>query len=530
MWKLLISDSNKVDSDALRDCIDWGEFDIRIVDMVQSSADALNYIKNNPVEILLTDVSMPHMSGIELVEEIRRLGFDTRVIFLSSSLDLEHLRRALHLDVADYIRKPVVLRELTEALQKAGVACHAEVQKKWEESKLKGELDKAKPMIRERFVMDLLSGRVNNREYISARMPLLFPEAATDDCFTVMSVSLTSPDQNFESNETFFGFLKNQLENDRPEFFYACAAGSPSLLNIIMRHTYEPDSDELIECGEKICTLASEGSRITVGIGHTEKGIYLLSKSYEDSVIALEEKAFFGEGGVIHINDIHVSAQGNFSQYLAECDKAIAFINTKGMGAASAAISELFLRMEADKKLTLAQVRQISLKIALELSNQTIKHKSGSSEQDAPDVQYIFKLNTFDEMKDWISDSLLSTAERIGEEKRLRADSTVSLIRQYVFDHYNQDLSLKAIAGNFYITPNYICLLFKREFNMTLNEYIATVRISKAKEILSDPKVKVTDVSELVGYKDPDYFTRIFRKYEGVTPSEYKSRMKRSAT
>ncbi len=113
--------------------------------------------------------------------------------------------------------------------------------------------------------------------------------------------------------------------------------------------------------------------------------------------------------------------------------------------------------------------------------------------------------------------------DRAAAAEQPKKNPLVSQILTYIDDHYAEDsLSLQQISEHMYLTPSYMCVIFKDETNITINQYIATARIEKAKEMLRDSRVKVKDVAVMVGYNDSNYFAKIFKKHTGLTPVEFR--------
>ena len=116
-------------------------------------------------------------------------------------------------------------------------------------------------------------------------------------------------------------------------------------------------------------------------------------------------------------------------------------------------------------------------------------------------------------------------ADAINKQENNETRYLIKKIKKTIREKCGGNISLKSLADEFYLTSNYICLLFKKETGETFNTYLTKVRIKKAKELLEDPVLKIYEIAEKVGYSDSDYFTRKFKKLIGMTPSEYRERL-----
>jgi two-component system response regulator YesN len=136
--------------------------------------------------------------------------------------------------------------------------------------------------------------------------------------------------------------------------------------------------------------------------------------------------------------------------------------------------------------------------------------------------QAIATTETIGELRDALLSHLRLLYGEISEKREKKTHNVVALIQLYIRQHYAEDLTNAQIAASVFLTTTYVCLLFKQETGMTLNEYVIETRITQAKRLLSDPANKLYDVCYAVGYKDPGYFGKLFKKQTGMTPGEFR--------
>ncbi len=134
------------------------------------------------------------------------------------------------------------------------------------------------------------------------------------------------------------------------------------------------------------------------------------------------------------------------------------------------------------------------------------------------------QLKSFKETEEWLIAQLVSVASEIDRLQRKKTKSIISQIMEEIRNRCCEDITIQMLADEFHYTPNYICMLFKKETGESFKEYLTKIRINNAKALITNSSLKVYEIAEKVGYKDPDYFTRIFRKYTGVTPTEFRER------
>ncbi len=138
--------------------------------------------------------------------------------------------------------------------------------------------------------------------------------------------------------------------------------------------------------------------------------------------------------------------------------------------------------------------------------------------------QAIASAETIVELREEAVRHLSLTHAEISDKREKKTHNVVEQIRRFIEEHYAEDLTNARIAASVYLTTTYVCLLFKQETGMTLNEYVIETRIAAAKALLTDPANKLYDVCYAVGYKDPGYFGKLFKKQTGYTPGEFRER------
>lgn len=530
MYKLLIVEDEKGTREGLMDCIDWEQYGIELVAGLRNGEEALAYIENNPVDIVLTDVVMPVVDGIELIQEIRDRQYDIKTIIISGHGDIPYLKSAFKLDAIDYIFKPVDLEELDKVMKKVVKICDKEMKQQEKLKNLQKKLTESIPLLQERFFRRLIEGTLIDREEIIKRIDFLNLDIKVDEHYFIINVNINTADkddtkenQQIEEREVKELLIINEVNKLYKGQYTIYNISNNQELVLIFNTKKSITYQKSFNVADNIHRVINDviGQKATIGISDQVDYLGDLYQCYQQSQLALKNKFFLGTGEVIHIEDIESREKSNFfypeRQYEEILDAARSGENEK--------IENLIENFFVNIRKQNLSIEFIKI-LAVELVILTLKELPETN-QESQDItwQEILGFNTLKKIKSWLKMKIKKIAVNINKQQSNKTRYLIKKIKKTIRENYDEDISLKTLADDFYLTSNYICLLFKKETGETFNSYLTDVRIEKAKELLKDPVLRIYQIAEKVGYSDSDYFTRLFKKNTGVTPSEYRKRL-----
>ena len=535
MLSLLIAEDDRETREGLYDCVKWSEYGIEVVKTVSNGLAASEYMQTegSNVDILLTDIKMPLMDGVELVRHMRETGCRTKTIIITAYWEKGYLKSAFEYGVSDYILKPIKLDELDKVLRKVSRECNDEKNRHERYLLLEQKLTESMPALRERMIGQLLAGKMKGEEYIRSR--LLFAEIPFfyDDWFSVLCInfSFKTRANNLSAqreDELLFLSATDKIRKVTEGHFetYLHFTGENECVYILAAHTragYKKQLDFALEI-QKVLSTTVDG-KIAIGISHEVRGIDNMHNSYLEAVRALEHKFFLGDNAVIHCEDInrHNTIQ-NFRPDILQ-EKLVQQVRLGCSIQVHEYLNQLFGILKDTSGISMEYIQNICLEIVIDLEKQLLDIIPGYElNRDEFIWKDIFSLKTLDELKEWMHFTLDGITGTIYDFRKNSIKTSVKKIMDIISERYMEELTIQSIADEMYLTPNYLSLLFKKNTGKTINEYITKVRMEKAMELLKDPLSRVFEVSQAVGYKNPDYFTRIFKRYVGVNPVEYKER------
>jgi two-component system response regulator YesN len=535
MYKLLIVDDEASVRSGLRECVDWKALGITIIGEAEDGEIALQMIQDTNVDIILMDVRMPHMDGIALAGRLKEQYSQIKIVFISGFGDVEYLKQALKLEAIDYILKPVRILELNEVLKRVVQLLDEEELQLKHLNALQIKLNQSIPLLRERYLTTLVLDGVSNSEGLAEKFHFLGIRLPVDSIrFGVFVIRV----------DDYSKGLGSLPEKERQLISFALLNISEDIVNDSLKgHVFEvkqgeyaglihihSDSEEealftvIQQCKEQINRLLK--LEITIGVGMTITEWQALPEAYRLASEAAEHKWYLGKNQIITMDSLaEITTQEYTLTGRNEGRSVSALLKGKDWDNVQAYVENLFGTRGLEASFQQARIACMQTltgcsELLLEL-NLTSESLQGSERQLWTAIPSI---ETIAELQEALLSHLKLLFNAVSEKREKKTRNVVGLIQQYINEHYAEELTNADIAASVFLTTTYVCLLFKQETGMTLNEYVIEKRLLEAKRLLADPRNKLYDVCYAVGYKDPGYFGKLFKKQTGHTPGEFREK------
>lgn len=528
MLKLIIVDDEKTTRESLQEFVRWDTFGIGIVETAKNGLAALELAEKSRPDILLTDVRMPKMDGIQLASRVRELYPDCKIIFISGYSDKDYLKSAIHLKAVSYIEKPVNLEEVEAVIAQAVAACMDDERKRRDTERLESSLTRSRPLIRQEIALGLIEEGAGRTKLLNGfDDPFLeIPEAGLFGTACIRLNWKPGADDKLKSSvrHDILDLLgDNALFDPAGVITGVTADGS---IAVILSGSSAEDCkpgglpDVILK---KLEGLSADGFTASIGIGSSVKTMSGLPGSYKEAVAASGRQFYYGAGRIYYY--------GRNGKPQFKPDKNL-FDNFKGSlkkddrESASALVRRLTesVRLSADENID--HIKNIYFNLLL-LIFETAREKGLIDPAEENEKSYIWQeideIKTLSELSDYIGSNIAAVFNRFDSADN--SNRKTYEIMKYIRENYhNRELSIQMIANNAYLSQTYLCSFFKKSTGRTLNEYITEVRIEKAKEFLRDRRIKLYEVTVRIGFTDSNYFSTLFKKYAGCTPSEYREK------
>jgi len=526
--KLLVVDDESVTRKGLMKYINWNELGVHLVEEARDGIEGIEIATIFHPDIVVSDIRMPGMNGIEFATKIRVLFPESRIIFLSGYSDKEYLKAAIHLNAVSYVEKPINLDELKEVVKRAVALCMEHEKKKLAEKNINSALSESLPFIRQNIVFKLI-GRKTIPEDLTKDLQLVGVPFKIDDPFTVLilksafRLEFTNEEKESSSNE-----ILNMLEECLCDTIHICAEKEDNYIIVISGCNTFGSRKRLSTMFETLRTWIREHSLTCINlfcaVGLPVAGMVRIRESYETAVLALQKLFFQGYNNIVFYEnrpmefisfDHDITADFLVLIQEQNKDKAIGFIE------------KLCRVIRVNEGTLVVEVKSIFFRLSFTLFKEAEKRGLQLSKTVDPEEKYLWNLisnfQTLQEIKEYLISKIILVFEGI---KDLESNSrAIFNVMNYIRKNYfTADLSVKILATHVYLTPTYLSALFKKETGKTIGEYLVEVRIEKSKELLMDPQIKLFEVARKIGYSDANYFAKVFKKQMGLTPSAFREK------
>lgn len=507
MYRVMIIDDEEIVRSGIKGLIDWESEDFCICGEGKDGREGLAQIKQSAPDLVLIDIKMPGLSGIEVIRQAKEDGFCGQFIVLTGYSEFEYARSALTLGVKGYLLKPIdeeelinLLREIRkEMIKKEGILKYHSTNE-----------EKAKTELIRRILFTVESKEALEDEIKTYKMDINFSIFSVAICFD-KSIAFG------EENQRFFIKVEELTRNMNGIWGKIFMEGRMVLVSIGI--DYKDWVRTLERENRKIKARMGTEHGLTIAVGHNVSRWQDICHSYEFATYLLERSFLFPDEDVLSID--LVERQGKISENVpAEYYEMLVEIgDMEGVQKAVAQFGNycaFHLKEEPEIKVMVIQ-NLLLLKGQLEL-------KYGKERFGQKDFSIITDtiMNTvgINELLENYLEILLDFVRCMG----INSETVIKRVYYYMEKNYNKDLKLETIAKLFNYNSAYLGTIFRKEIGENFNNVLDTIRITNARRLLAETELKVYQVAEKVGYANIDYFHMKFKKYVGISPNEYRKK------
>ncbi len=513
---LLIADDETLTREGIEKNLDLDSLSVRQVILADDGVHGLEAARQTPPDLILTDVRMPRMDGVEMVERIRKDDPDVAVVFMSAYSDKEYLKAAIKLKAISYVEKPLDMEELQAALKEAALNRAARLRSR------SLSLHHERRQLA-KLALELTEAENGQEEDVRQLIQELKLSITASTCFSTVIIRFLSPISQLSEAD----ILRIQepfealLERFSIQRFYGFRGDQDMILHLYSEH--RPDEEALKKLTRCLADQLKSCCHFFMARGPVVTGTGRVWTSFKRAMEILEQGFFFDLDSELPDAPLPETA-APAADVISDC--CLALSNEQEEAALKAAAE---LRASLSPGLfTVSQVRDLYYKYLGKLDEHaTAKHISlwnrlGPSPESIWDsAAACTALSQLDQLvTEKIRLYFSISREGHGEHP------VVFQIKEFIHQNYPiPTLSVPDISSHVRLSPSYVCTLFKAETGHTLNQYLSEYRIRMSTQLLADPRFKITDISSKVGYSDGNYYSKAFKKMVGLSPSEYREKM-----
>lgn len=502
MYRVLIADDEQWIRKWITKMIIELRDDFEIIASVDNGAQVLEILASQPVDIIISDIMMPELTGLELVEEIRKNGWGPQIIFVSGHDDFEFAQKALRLGAVEYLLKPIEREELARAFD---LAVERIISNK--QTKKQNEFPYTRIYYAlERYLNDKLE--IDNIERLMMIQELLVEPF--EYYFGICQINIAYHKEEFsikdvESylNSKFIGYHTYILQREYASYYIM-------IISYIGNLNRGISSDQIIrvvksyvkDCDVYFCPRHTHMKELVCDLKQIECELLGESNDYSTK----EKRAIERQLHAIRSNLLLAITTGNLHEVVGLM-RQLSYMNRNNQGT-NQDFKEFFF---------------------ICISELVKKLRSGGSEEGSrlskKGYQFIAntqKYNDVEVLIDWMEEYLCQVTKCIGTVHYYNVDEVVAEVLQYLLSNYHEDVNLTAICDTYNINVSYFSKKFKESTGMNFVDLLTSIRLDAARQLLENSNKPIHVISKEVGFRDAKYFSKVFQNKVGSRPSEYR--------
>lgn len=527
MYKIMLADDEGIVIDSLKFIIEKEFGDLCVVEFAKTGRSVIELAEKFRPDIAIMDIQMPGINGIEAMKEIRESNSNVIFIVMSAYDKFDYAKEAIKLGVLEYITKPMERTKIVSVLKNAMGMVDKERARRSNDLLIKEKLETVVPIIENGLIYNILM-----QEHLAEDVENYKTILGIDQSHAYMIAVVYGDEQegNRMTNAVGSSVRMQQYYQEVREClkeYFECIVGavmSNKLAVLVPCEEESTDYNARIELIEKARELARRMRKKTnisfrIGIGKTGN-LDNMAESYSQALKALDMTT----GMVAHADDLPIGCdyEGDYPIHLEK--KLFEEVEKGDVNNAVTTARLFFDWMTESNPESVMVIRTKILEFAL-WAEHLAYEKGGMTYQFKSRQDYlpsVMGMTEFEQMKEWFVEKIMNAAQNVLSKRAEKSGSIIETAKEYIRNNYSKDISLDEVSRVVNISPYYFSKIFKEDTDVNFIEYLTNVRISKAKELLDTTEYSMKEICSMVGYSDPNYFSRSFKKNVGVTPTEYK--------
>ena len=528
MFKVMIADDEKIAIDSLKFIIEKSFTDVEITATARSGREAIEQVEEDVPDILFMDIRMPGINGIEAIREIRKRHKQIVIIVLTAFDQFEFAKEAVNLGVMEYLLKPVNRAKVIEVVSKAMELIRTEKENRKIELEMKEKLEYAGPILENGFVYSILLFDDNSQELLNYKR--LFD--INEDGGYIFTIEFVN-EETGSSMENKIGYSVQSQQfypyfTDTVKSLCKCIIGPVMLNRIVVVVPSNPEIDEFacrleaVSLAEALLQRLSEklNGGLKIGVGKIYRRFDMLAASYEESLKALR---YLQGTGVMHFMDITARTTTLGSEYPEYKEKLLmqkvsAGDTTESMNAFNCIFDWLVGEYGGQP----LKIKNKLLEIVFLVNHMSWEYEPGLGTGGVDFLEEMLSINDLGELRLWCKKRVETVISQVNSFRDYKEGGLIKRAKEYIKANYSKSITLEDVGREINVSPQYLSKLFKEETGENFIDYLTGIRIRIAKNLLEGDELSVKEICYSIGYSDPNYFSRIFKKIVGITPTEYK--------
>ena len=532
-YTILLVDDESAVREGIRNRTPWERYNFKVVGEAGNGIEALEMIEDLHPDVVITDIKMPYLDGMELIKEIRRSHPPVTIIIISGYDEFTYAQQAIRYDVSEYVLKPVTVEDICNLLERTAKHLDEDIIRMQDQNRLRRVYNQALPLIREKFLVSLLTPvhQISNASLIAKAKDYGFNLEGDEFIVATFETDHDEQDDPLEAmallEVTLEVFQKKgkdivfQFENQIVIIFTASSHGEGQYDSLFRKQTFRK-IEQLQAYLEKYFSFP-----IVIGVGNLVHVPSSISQSYRQALEALNYSSFYPEQLLLVISDLEKPDTQEDKIHLQELlSNVIIAVKLGSEEQVVKSVNNLFGERAAALPFEGLQAFLLELSSSLNTLAESYGYNLFELDSDGDSRTFFAELgslNTVGKARRWFTKLAFSIHTTISGQRVNSHIQFVEEAKSLIAKHFTEaGFGLDQVCEMIGVSPSYFSSTFKREMGVSFVQYLTAMRMTRAKELLVKSEGKTYEIAQAVGFSEPNYFSFCFKRYEGVSPSQYR--------
>lgn len=535
MLKMIIADDEEKVCKLIEKLINWKELEIELVGTANNGVEVLEMIERLDPDIVITDIRMPGLDGLEVIERVTKQERQVKFVVVSGYKYFEYAYNALKFGVEDYLLKPIQKSELNQILGKICVAKTEKEKMYLEQKNLKGERDRSLSLLQQSFMELLFEVPDNNQlefDSLNERYQINF----AGEVYWCFALNVDA-DNIIPMEEEMIHSFTQTLYKKMKKYFSDNAQVGKFVLGTyqgriagIMECNLEEDGEEILgKCFLQLLHFVDSfhGYFITMSVTEGEPDYCHMHRQIQTAYENLNARLFLGNNRMIKVSEIYQGVQVSEELLFTPSDRA----ELQACGTAcdgeklQSCLKDIFHRLNHTENLDFHIYYGVLDSLA-DTFYQSLEKEDGQDSRltrEANELKQKFRRFYQKPMlRNFTIKFISESMEKYVQRKNNQETRPVRMAKDYMNENFAKDIGLEEVARTVDLNPVYLSVLFKRSTGQNFNDYLTHVRIIESKRLLKETNETMATIASLVGYGNAKYFSQLFTKVVGINPTVYR--------
>lgn len=528
MYKIMIIDDNHISVDGICHNINWSALNSEVIYKAYDGQQALDFLLNNTVDLIISDIEMPQLNGLSLAQNALKINSSIKIILISAFDKFEYAKQAIRLGAFDYIEKPLDYSYLEKII-------HNALDMLDKEQRNLEILKKSRPIMVDNFFHKLILSSSDEARFTLADYTDYLQLKYDYHCFQAIVIRIQNASEikdNYGIEEYHIKLmsLSDTIEDlFRDNFYLVHTLTTFDEIVLLIGHNYPNQksfyniSYELLE--KLIHLYKNNFFELNIGIGSIVKYLWSLSVSYSNALKSLEYRFFFPQKNIFTLSDTSDKDYSVELYDISGTEELIQFLcknDLDGIEQWIRTFSEDLINNFKSKQLIFLRIYQL-LGYLLKFLCDMGMNINDMEKDIIITYQHFDSFATNTEIFQWLLSLCQTISNRINLSTQSHQEHVCAATIDYISQHYQDNtLCLNDIADNVNISPAHLSALFKKHRQQNISDVITDIRIEAACNLLKNTNLSLKEISSKVGYSNQYYFSSCFKKKTGKTPSSYR--------